>query len=93
MKEMDFCEYSTDALAQAAYVTNDGYTTNVLTGGTASASTTYDGSRTPSKALDGDTATQWTPNNSAFPQYWQYDLGSGVTKKGNKSQNIYWYYL
>lgn len=49
---------------------------NVLTGGTATAST-EDGSNTADKAVDGSTTTYWLATTT--PAYWDYDLGSGNT--------------
>lgn len=51
-------------------------TSNIATGGTASA-TASTGGHTPDKAFDGDAATYWESGISSFPQYLQYDLGSG----------------
>lgn len=50
-----------------------------ISGGTASASTTYSGTYSADKAIDGDTHTGW--NNAAdMPCWWQYDFGSGNEK-------------
>jgi hypothetical protein len=54
--------------------------TDVLTGGTASADTEYSGSYVAAYAVDNNLSTRWAASNSAFPHYWQYDFGSGVTK-------------
>lgn len=77
--DIDMMEYSTDALAQAAYVT-EGYSSNIITGGTASADSNAGASYVPAKAVDGDTGTRWASAGTAFPHYWEYDLGSSVTK-------------
>ncbi len=53
---------------------------NRATGGTATASSTGDGS-SPVNAFDGNDATDWhTPGNGA-PQWLKYDFGAGVTWK------------
>jgi len=75
--ELDFMEgYSTDALAQAAYVTNaTTYGPDILTGGTAYADL-YTGVHTPDLACDNDTGTLWsTTGIGAFPHWWAY-IGS-----------------
>ncbi len=55
---------------------------SVLTGGTASASTDRGGTTyAASKAVDGDAGTRWATTDYAVPGWWQYDLGSGVTKQ------------
>ena len=79
-------EYSTNVLAQAAYVTNASlvYGPNFLTGGTASADSVIDASYAASKAVDGDEFTQWYSNITALPHWWQYDLGSNITKTVRK---------
>jgi hypothetical protein len=56
------------------------YGANILTGGTASADSDSGGSYPASNALDGNTSTYWFTSNTAFPHYWKYDLGVGVTK-------------
>ena len=76
--ELDYMEYATDALAQAAYVT-DGYDSDVLTGGTATAD-----SENPTfpatYAVDNNEATRWESTDTALPHWWKYDFGVGVTK-------------
>lgn len=52
--------------------------TNVLTGGTASASSYY-GTLVPANAVDGNTGTIWYADD-AWPSWLKYDLGAGVTK-------------
>lgn len=54
--------------------------TNILTGGTASADAIYSGDYPASNACDGNIATQWITDGSVFPHWWKYDLGAGVTK-------------
>lgn len=53
------------------------YGADILTGGTATASSTEGGS-SPDNAVDNDTGTRWN-NNNAMPSWWKYDLGAGVT--------------
>ncbi len=61
------------------------YGANVLTGGTASASTDRAGlTYAASKAVDADESTRWATDDSAVPGWWRYDLGSGVTKTVEK---------
>lgn len=77
--DLDLMEYATDAAAQAAYVTN-GVGSNILTGGTPSADTVYGAGYEADKAVDGNTGTYWSSTVTAFPHWWKYDLGAGVTK-------------
>jgi hypothetical protein len=58
------------------------YGANVLTGGTATASSTQ-GTYYASLAVDGDDGTRWNNNNS-IPAWWKYDLGAGITKTVQK---------
>jgi hypothetical protein len=51
---------------------------NTLTGGTASASSSYT-TYTPDKAVDGNAVAYWLSNVTPTGS-WQYDLGSGVSK-------------
>ena len=60
------------------------YGSNVLTGGTASASTDRSGGYPASQAVDANDSTRWASDDSAFPCWWKYDLGSGVTKQVQK---------
>lgn len=46
-------------------------------GGTASASTEYDGSYTAALAVDGNNETRWASAAEALPQWWKYDFGAG----------------
>lgn len=57
-----------------------GYGPNFLTGGIASADSFYAAGYEADKACDGDTDTWWNSALTAFPHYWEYDLGAGVTK-------------
>ena len=78
---LDMMEYASDALAQAAYVSSDGYGSDILTGGTASADSIYGAGQEADKACDNNEATNWhaaTP--PSFPNWWKYDLGVAVTK-------------
>lgn len=56
--------------------------TDILTGGTASASGYFD-VQYPSLAVDNNDGTFWSVN-AAPPQWWKYNLGSGVTKTVTK---------
>jgi hypothetical protein len=61
------------------------YGANFLTGGTASASTDRGGTTyAASKAVDANESTRWATNDSAWPGWWKYDLGVGVTKVAQK---------
>ena len=74
-------EYSSDALAQAAYVTNGTYGSDLCTGGTASASSEYSGTYSADKACDDNATTYWASGNGlGHNQTWQYDLGDGNAK-------------
>jgi len=81
--ELDYCEYSTDADAQAAYVNSDDYGSDICTGGTASANQENEPA---SGAFDDvwDTVNpndrwrgEWAGNN---PIWLKYDLGAGNEK-------------
>jgi hypothetical protein len=66
----------------SAYTEQYGYTSNVFTGGTATASST-NGTEVASRAFDGLIAEGnfWTSSTTgSMPQWLKYDLGSGVTK-------------
>lgn len=54
--------------------------TDVLSGGVASASSTYSGSYVPSNAVDNSLATRWATVDNGIPGWWKYDLGIGITK-------------
>jgi len=88
--EIDYMEYSSDALAQAAYVSSDvtGYGSDFLTGGTASADSILSGSYLASYGSDDDTGTLWISANTAYPHWWKYDLGVSVTKTVTKLRMI-----
>jgi len=75
---VDMMEYSSDALAQAAYV-GDAITygtTDRLTGGTATADDEVYGP--PTTAVDNNESTAWT-NSVGGNDWWKYDSGVGVT--------------
>jgi len=79
--EIDYFEgCDTNAHSQAAYVSNAApvYGSNVCTGGTASAQGTTSGS--PAAIFNGSTSPEWYWVSHSYPQWFQYDLGSGVTK-------------
>jgi len=81
--ELDFCEYSSDALAQAAYVTSSSYGSDVLTGGTASASSEYSASFPASNAVDG-LSDRWLTAVDQDTGWWKYDRGVGNAIVVNK---------
>lgn len=82
--ELDYMEYSSDANAQAAYVTN-GEGSDVLTGGTASADSIYNATQSADKACDNNDGTWWnSATTGSYPRWWKYDLGAGVAKVVNK---------
>ncbi len=56
-----------------------GFGPNFLTGGTASASSSY-GGHPASSAVDGNTVTAWESGLADYIHIWSYDLGEGVTK-------------
>jgi len=85
--ELDYMEYANDAAAQAAYVSSGVYGSNFLTGGTATADTTLT-TYVASRVVDGNTGTSWISTDSAFPHWWKYDLGAGVTKTARKLRLI-----
>lgn len=65
---------------------------NACTGGTVSASSSYNASFTPDKALDGNTATAWASNGNASASWWQYQFASDsdineVKEKGRTDAN------
>jgi len=79
---IDYFEYATDELTQAAYVTSASgeYGSDILSGGTPSADLYYS-TRTPDKACDNNLTTYWQVyNQGVCPHWWKYDLGEGVTK-------------
>ena len=62
------------------------FSSDILTGGTASASSVYSGSYTADKAVDDNNSTWFNTSSSLTPggEWWKYDLGVGVTKTVNK---------
>ena len=85
-REIDYMEYATDTLAQAAYVSDglDVYGDNFITGGTPSADTEFSGDYDAAKACDGNVSTYWSSTNTTHPHWWKYDLGAAVTKTARK---------
>lgn len=79
--ELDYMEYADSAAAQVAYV-SDGYTSDLLTGGTPSVDSEYPGGGyDASKACDDNVGgTLWQTDDAVFPHWWKYDFGVGVTK-------------
>ena len=53
-------------------------TTDRCTGGTATADTTT-GAYAASNACDDNATTFWASTNTAFPHWWKYDVGVGIT--------------
>jgi len=88
MKEIDYFEYSSNALVQTAYVSSNpiDYTDDFLVGGTATADSSFSlPMYSPEKAVDDNTSTAWDTNPAdPLPHWWKYDLGSGVTKIAKK---------
>ena len=66
------------AIAEVNFYASVGSTTNVATGGTASASTTYSG-YPASNAFDGSATTFWSSNGVNAGEYIQYGLGVGYS--------------
>lgn len=52
---------------------------DVTGSGTASASSSYDGTTLPANVVDNDTGTLWA-TATTDPAWWKYDFGNGVTK-------------
>jgi len=80
---LDYFEYADDAAAQLAYVSSDAtpvYGSDILTGGTASASSEYGGTYSVDYACDNNETTRWSTTETACPHWWKYDLGAEVTK-------------
>jgi hypothetical protein len=75
---LDSMEYATDSAARAAWVSGGG--TNLFTGGTASANSSYSADYNADKAFDGNEATRWAADTSTLPNYISYDLGEGNDK-------------
>lgn len=75
---LDSIEYSSDVLARAAWVADIDTSVNILTGATASASTSYSGTYSPAKAIDGSDGTRWATIDGGIPGWWKADLGAGV---------------
>lgn len=53
---------------------------SVLSGGTASAESSYGGSWLPENAVDGNTGTEWVSGVEGVPHWWKYDFGVGNEK-------------
>jgi len=80
---IDKFEYATDLAVQAAWVLN---LSNILTGGTISASSQYGSSYIPAYGGDNNLSTRWaSENNKIAGEWWQYDFGEGVAKIANKA--------
>lgn len=59
----------------------NGTGTNILTGGTASASSTFGAGYEPSKAFDGDTVSRWSSVSDANNAWIRYDLPTAKAAK------------
>ena len=57
---------------------------NFLTGGTISASSNAGAPYVEANGLDGNLTTYWASDGGAYPKWWKYDLGSGITKIARK---------
>jgi hypothetical protein len=79
--EVDNMEYASDALAQAAYVTNATYGSDVLTGGTPSVDSVFGVDYEADMAVDDNAGTWWASANTALPHWFKYDFGAGNSKK------------
>ncbi len=78
---IDKFEYATDGAAQSAWVWSD-----ILTGGTISASSQFSSSYIPAYGGDNNLSTRWaSKNNKIEGEWWQYDFGEGVAKIANKA--------
>jgi hypothetical protein len=64
---------------------------NIISGGTATADIYYDSNYIPSYGCDRNTANRWSTNNSAFPHWWKYDFGLGITKIVKKIRILNYY--
>ncbi len=85
-EELDYMEYSTNELAQEAYVTNGDaiYGSDFCTGGTATSDRDcYEGFE-PDKAFDNNEGTSWSNLIGGSPDWLKYDLGVAVTKTVRK---------
>lgn len=91
---IDYMEYSSDALAQAAYVSSDveGYgsdtipdmSSNTAPSGVASASSTYVGGAWAAyRAMDNASSSRWCAK-VVVPAWLKYAFDSGVTKTARK---------
>ena len=76
---LDLMEYANDGAAQAAFVTN-AVSSDLCTGGTASAVSVYGGGYEADKAFDNDSDTLWHSAATGLPFWIKYDFGGGVTK-------------
>lgn len=74
---LDNCEYSTDILAQAGWVSSSSSSSDICTGGTASAD---NATWSASNCFDDSDSTYGGSTNATTPHWLKYDLGSGVTK-------------
>lgn len=70
---------------------SSGYGSNILTGGTATASDYYSATYAPAKAADGSTGTWWETQTLNPPHWWKYQLAAAktVTKLTIQCGHIY----
>lgn len=80
---IDKFEYATDGAAQSAWGIN---LSNILTGGTISASSQFNSSYIPAYGGDNNLSTRWASQSyNIAGEWWQYDFGEGVAKIANKA--------
>jgi len=73
MADIDLMEYSSNVLAQNAYVTNDPISDDpdFLSGGTASADSEYDANYIAIYGCDNDTLRRWSSTDTSLPHWWK----------------------
>jgi hypothetical protein len=59
---------------------------DILSGGTASSDSVYSGGYEANKACDNNAGTRWSSTTSAYPHWWKYDFGAGISRKVNAIQ-------
>lgn len=67
------------------------YTLDILTGGIPSADSYVGAGNESDKACDDNITTIWVSTNTAFPHWWKYDLGIGITKIVAKLRIYAWH--
>ena len=72
-------------LANPFWAIAETYGSDVITGGTVSCDTQYDGTTYAcTNSVDRNESTFWMTTKTANPHWWKYDLGSGVSKSIDK---------